>query len=37
MSFYSKEELKNIGFKSFGSNIFISRFSRIYNPKNNTS
>jgi len=34
MSFYSQEELKNIGFKSFGSNILISKFSRIYNPDN---
>ena len=34
MSFYSSEELKNIGFKSFGSNNLISKFCRIYNPSN---
>jgi galactoside O-acetyltransferase len=34
MSFYSTEELQNIGFKLFGMNLLISRFSRIYNPKN---
>jgi galactoside O-acetyltransferase len=34
MSFYNEEELKTIGFKSFGSNILISRFCRIYNPSN---
>ena len=31
-SFYSIEELKNLGLKSFGTDIYISRFARIYNP-----
>lgn len=34
MSFYSLEELKNLGLKSYGSNVLISRFCRIYNPQN---
>jgi len=33
MSFYSEEEIKNIGFKSVGNNVLISRFCRIYNPQ----
>ena len=33
-SFYSEEELKELGFKSYGSNIKISRFSRFYMPQN---
>jgi len=31
-SFYSNDELKTIGLKSFGSKVLISRFARIYNP-----
>ena len=33
-SFYSIGELKEIGFKSFGNNVFISRFVRFYHPEN---
>lgn len=33
-SFYSADELKEIGFKSFGKNVFISRFARFYHPEN---
>lgn len=33
-SFYSEEELKDIGFKSYGSNLKISRFARFYSPQN---
>lgn len=33
-SFYSEEELKEIGFKSYGSNLKISRFARFYTPQN---
>jgi len=33
-SFYSVDELKEIGFKSFGSNLKISRFARFYSPQN---
>lgn len=33
-SFYSKEELKNIGFKSFGKNVLISKKASIYSPQN---
>ena len=29
-SFYSEQELKKIGFKSFGRNVKISRFARFY-------
>lgn len=29
-SFYSEEELKEIGFKSFGRNVLISRYTRFY-------
>jgi galactoside O-acetyltransferase len=31
-SFYSREELKKIGFKKFGENVQISKFARFYNP-----
>lgn len=30
-SFYSEEELKNIGFASVGKNVLISRYARFYN------
>ncbi len=33
-SFYSNEELQEIGFKSFGKNVLISRKTSIYNPQN---
>lgn len=33
-SFYSEDELKELGFKSYGSNIKISRFARFYSPQN---
>ena len=33
-SFYSEDELKKIGFKSYGSNLKISRFARFYSPQN---
>lgn len=29
-SFYSEEELRSIGLKSYGKNVLISRFARIY-------
>lgn len=32
-SFYNEEELKQIGFNSFGINVLISRFARFYNPE----
>ena len=32
-SFYSKEELKEIGFKKYGENVLISRKTSIYNPE----
>lgn len=32
-SFYSEYELKEIGFKSYGSNLKISRFARFYSPQ----
>ena len=32
MSYLSEEELVKIGFESFGNNVFISRYCRIYNP-----
>lgn len=32
-SFYSKEELKQIGFKSLGDDVLISRYARIYTPE----
>lgn len=31
-SFYSQEELSQIGLKSFGNNVLISRYARIYSP-----
>jgi acetyltransferase-like isoleucine patch superfamily enzyme len=33
-SFYSLEELRNIGLKKFGRNVLISRYTRIYHPQN---
>lgn len=33
-SFYSEKELNEIGFKSYGSNVKISRFARFYSPQN---
>ena len=32
-SFYSREELEKLGFKSIGSNVKISRYARIYSPQ----
>ena len=32
-SFYSEEELGEIGFKSYGNNVLISRFARFYHPE----
>ncbi|KOA21342.1 dTDP-4-amino-4,6-dideoxy-D-glucose acyltransferase [Clostridium homopropionicum DSM 5847] len=32
-SFYSKEELNNIGFQKVGTNVLISRKASIYSPK----
>lgn len=32
MSFYTNDELSIIGFKSFGTNVLISRKASIYNP-----
>lgn len=32
-SFYAIEELKEIGLKSFGSNVLISKLCRIYSPE----
>lgn len=32
-SFYSEEELLNIGFKSIGKKVLISRFARFYHPE----
>lgn len=32
-SFYSFEELTQLGLKSFGNNVLISRFARLYNPQ----
>jgi dTDP-4-amino-4,6-dideoxy-D-glucose acyltransferase len=34
--FYTKEELKSIGFKSIGDNVLISNKTSIYNPQNIT-
>lgn len=31
-SFYSREELSQIGLKSFGNDVLISRYARIYSP-----
>ena len=33
-SFYNKEEINDIGFKSVGENVSISRYARIYNAGN---
>lgn len=33
MGFYTKEELKEIGFKSIGKNVFISNKCSIYSPE----
>ena len=33
-SFYSEEELQQIGFKSVGSNVLLSRKTSIYSPEN---
>lgn len=32
-SFFSETELKGIGFKSYGENVRISRYARIYSPQ----
>lgn len=32
-SFYSREELKKIGFKSYGENVLISKKASIYSPE----
>lgn len=31
-SFYSQEELSQIGLKSYGNNVLISRYARLYSP-----
>ena len=33
-SFYSEEELKSLGLKTYGNNVFISRFARFYGAEN---
>lgn len=33
-SFYNMEELSQLGLKTFGRNVLISRYARIYNPQN---
>lgn len=33
-SFYSQEELEQIGFQSLGENVLISRLARFFNPSN---
>lgn len=33
-SFYTEEELKELGFKSYGKNVLISRFARFYGISN---
>ena len=33
MSFYTEEELCTLGLQTYGSNVKISRYSRIYNPQ----
>lgn len=33
-SFYSKNEIKSIGFKTVGKNVLVSRFARFYSPEN---
>lgn len=32
-SFLNEQELEHIGFKSFGKDVFISRFARFYSPE----
>lgn len=32
-SFYSEDEIKEIGFRSVGKNVLISRFARFYHPE----
>jgi len=32
-TFYSEEELKNLGLKAYGENVFISRNALLYNPE----
>ena len=32
MSFYSEEELSQLGLKSYGTNVKISRYAKLYNP-----
>ena len=32
-SFYSREELAGLGLKSYGDNVLISRYARIYSPE----
>ena len=32
-SFYTSEELANIGFKSYGDNVLISRYAQFYHPE----
>lgn len=32
-SFYTSEELANVGFKSYGDNVLISRYARFYHPE----
>lgn len=34
VSFYTEAELEEIGLKSYGTNVKISRFVRLYNPQN---
>ena len=34
MGFYSREQLKKIGFKSLGKNVLISDKTSIYSPEN---
>lgn len=36
MSFYSEQELQTIGFKSYGQNVKMSRYARLYNPESIT-
>lgn len=31
-SFMSREELSQVGFKSYGDNVLVSRYARFYNP-----
>lgn len=33
MSFYDEEELSKLGLKSYGKNVKISRYARLYNPQ----